>query len=142
MIYCCSIENYIKTFFSSKLEDLILSYETAASYLGLANEDGFPLVFHHRISDNINSSYMNGIYVKEIDLTNTKIINEIICTDEERTICELIKYDRDIQCILESLNKYISKNESIGLLRERAREYGIGQELEVFINGALEYYND
>lgn len=142
MIYCCSIENYIKTFFSNKLGDLILSYETAASYLGLANEDGFPLIFHHTISDNINSSYMNGIYIKKIDLTNIKIVNEIICTDEERTICELIKYDRDIQCILESLNKYMSKNESIGLLRERAKEYDVEQELEIFIDDALEYYND
>ena len=142
MIYCCSIENYIKTFFSNKLEDLMLSYETAASYLGLANEDGFPLIFHHTIYDNINSSYMNGIYVKEMDLTNIKIVNGIICTDEERTICELIKYDRDIQCVLESLNKYMSKNESIELLEERAKEHGVGKELGILIDDALDYYND
>lgn len=143
MVYGGSIEEVLKGLFGKFLDNIVLSLETSASYLGLASEDGFPLVFYTDNDYISNSGYIASIFVDKLDLEDTIVINGIRCTNKVKTICELIAKDRDDQCIYESIEMYRAENSNdLSALREKATSMGILKELEYYIEEASHYYED
>lgn len=142
MLYGGTIESVIKTLYGKNLDKILLVHETAASYLGLAEEDGFPLIFNHTINNNINSNYINGNYVEQLDMNDVIKINDIYCTNKERTICDMIKHEKDIQAIIESIACYIEQGNNLSALKNMVSRYKIEDKFGWYYAQSLEYYND
>ena len=73
------------------------------------------------------------IYVNDFsDFTEDcfEIRRGLLCTNSERTICELIKFERDDGFIYEALENYSGSSD---ILRKYARKYGVSDELEHYI---------
>lgn len=141
MLFAAPVIQTIQIMYKDKLNNIMLCYETAASVLGMVSESGFPLVFYHRIDNHINSKYIEGLYVDDLNLEDVIRIRGVLCTNRERTICELIRDERDIQAILESIHAY---NRLYGLdrLYSFAKKYGVYDKLKEFEFDALDYYNE
>lgn len=140
-MYCVTIEGIVNTVF--KNEKIVLCRETAASYLGLSNGWGIPIRYYTESNETYNSSYMTGTTVENLDSLNTTEIDNILSTDEETTICELIIYECDYQAILESMsNYYYERNESFGKLLEKVKELNIQDKFNRYIEDAINYYNE
>ena len=139
---CSNMEGIIDLVLSGK--EIILCRESAAGFLGISNGWGIPCVFYTSDNDIINSKYTQGIKVGELDYSNTLEIEGITVTNEERTICELIRYECDVQEILESMSNHYFKNgeKFSDKLINMVREYEIEEEFEGFKQDAIEYYDD
>lgn len=133
----------IKALFERYLDDILVCMETSASVNGLASEDGFPLVFYTTNTNIINSQYVSSILVEDLCLDNTIVKDGIRYTDYVRTICELIKNDRDDQCIFESINTYIDEGNGVDKLYEMAKQLDVPIcKLDAYIEDAKLYYVD
>jgi len=141
-MHCVSIKGIVKTVL--KNEKILLCRETAAAYLNLSNGWGIPCKFYIENSDFRNSTYIRGIYIQKIDTKDTEEKCGILCTNKERTICELIKYGCDVQTILESISNYYYENgEKIPpTLLEKIKAYGIEEEFNKYLTDAIDYYNE
>lgn len=63
----------ISKFYAGNVGKLIVKRVTASAVLGLSNFDGFPLEFYHTLEWNINSEYIQGVYVDYLDTIKEKI---------------------------------------------------------------------
>ena len=127
-MFCVTIGNIVNTIL--KNERVVLCGETAAAYLGLSNGWGIPVNFYTTNSNIINSNYLQGHVIDDIEDLEIVEINDISCTTEEQTICDLILNDCDEQTILESMSNYYYKhNNSFDSLLQKAIEFDIIQQL-------------
>lgn len=141
-MYSVSIQNIVNTVL--KNEKILLCRETAAAFMGLSNGWGIPCMFYTINKGIINSTYIQSIQVDEINMDNTWESNGVYCTNKERTICELIKFDCDIQAILESMSNYYYENDEsfTDTLLNMVKQYDIEEQFTSFMQDAIDYYNE
>lgn len=141
-MFCVSIRGIVDTVI--KNEEILLCRETAAAFMGLSNGWGIPCKFYTTNKDIINSTYIQGIPVDKINMDNVWGSDGIYCTNKERTICELIKFDCDIQAILESMSNYYYENDECftDALLSMVKQYDIEEQFNGFIQDAIDYYNE
>lgn len=141
-MYCVSIEGIVNTVL--KNENILLCRETAAAFMGLSNGWGIPCKFYTTNKGIMNSRYVRGIPVEKIDMDNIWESDGIYCTDRERTICELIKFDCDIQTILESMSNYYYENDGsfTNVLLSMVKQHGIEGQFNGYVQDAIDYYNE
>lgn len=142
MLYGGTIESVIKALYGKNLDKIVLIDETAASYLELAEEDGFPLLFNHTLKNNINSNYVHGSYVESLDMSDVIQIKGIYCTNKERTICDMIIRGKDIQAIVESICHYVEYGNNLKVLEDKVKELRIQDKFNWYYEQSLEYYDD
>lgn len=140
-MFCVEIESIVNTLF--KNENIVLCRGTAASYLGLSNGWGIPLEFYTTNNKIMNSNYINGIIVDSLEELNIIKINDILCTNKETTICDLIIHECSVQEILESMaDYYYEHEESFDGIMETVERYRIIKEFNSYVKDAIEYYSD
>lgn len=132
----------IKEYYNNYLDRIIICYESAARLHGMVSENGFPVVFFHNVPN--LTSYINeteGVYLNELNFSDTVIRDGINYTNKERTICELIRDERDIQAILESIYDY---NRLYGLdrLYSFAKKHNLRDEIKKYEYDALDFYKE
>lgn len=140
-MFCVNIDSVVNTILQS--EKIVLCRETAAAFLGLSNGWGIPIRFYTDNTAIINSAYIQGHLIEDLEGLATIEVNNIACTNEEQTICDLIINDCDDQTVLESMaNYYYNHSENFESLFQRALDLGIREQLDDYIKGAIEYYNE
>lgn len=71
-----------------------------------------------------------------------RIMHNIKCTSVERTICECIYWEVQIDVILEALAEYDSDHKDFRELLEKAEEYKVSVKLIELLDSLQEYYKE
>lgn len=131
-------------------EEVVLGVETSANLLGLSGVVSYPITVvtnSNEIYDELNEME----HVEAIILTNPLVNSEIVtlgryrCTSVERTILDLLRYDRNPQVIVESLAYYyhsVGVPEDWGNLPNLMRHNNLYEEFDSYIEDAEEYYDN
>ena len=82
-------------------KDIIFCQEAAGYFYNCITEDVYPLHYYQTGGEEIKGGYFESIYVSELDYTDTRIVDGIRITNFERTIYEMIEYDRYPQSVAE-----------------------------------------
>lgn len=80
MLFAPDISIAINTVLGGKLDRVIFRLETAARLYGWISEDGYPITFYHNMENFINSKYMVGTYVENLDNIETTVVAGYRCT--------------------------------------------------------------
>ena len=125
--------------------NFIVRAESSATALGLANTLGIPLrVYATEEVDipNVEVKIVNNL--REHQMRSVGLLDGFLCTNAETTIIEMLREKADPQTILESLASYYydENRENWGRLPQLARANGVDEELESYMEDALEsvYY--
>lgn len=129
-------------------EQFILGVDTAASLLGLTNVYEFPITV---ITSDTNFNFPEDVRIEVIAVTEPidspqlVTVDGFLCTNIERTLRDLLTYDRDPQVVCESLSYYyysVGVQESWGELPRLAESLGLLDEFNSYIDDAIEHgYN-
>lgn len=71
-----------------------------------------------------------------------EVIAGVACTTVERSICEGIHWDIQVDVLLEALADYETKVGDFSLLRKKAKEYNVSDKLEILLAELKDYYNE
>lgn len=130
-------------FIISKLKpfNCILSLESAADMLGLSNGPLRNKITVYSV-ENIVDEDIECIKVDNYDNIKYLDAEGIFITTKEQTLIDILKYDRDMQTILESLsNYYFLHDESFeDFLKVMPEE--VRTTFEGYKQDAIEYYNE
>lgn len=121
-------------------KDESLCLEAAAGYNGLSTYNWYeePMVFYETDDeDDYNEGLIKMYHCKKITHDNCVYDTELQLwiTNKERTICDMIKYDRDLFHLLESIDDYYTyeprtDESSLDRLHTLAKEYGVYERLQ------------
>lgn len=126
----------------------LIGVDTSARMLSLTTVREFP------ISILTTSSALEGYTHPNVEVVDTLSIisdsdittlNGFRCTNIERTIIDLLRYDRNPQVIVESLSHYyhsVGTTESWEELPNLMRREGVYSKFETYIEDAEDYYNN
>lgn len=122
----------------------VLGCEYATAKHSLSSSPPSPLVLfnvsHVRIC---NSSTLETIPVEWDDYNFCiGITDKLSITNPERTICDMIRFDRDERFLYESLDKYTRRNPDLSELFIVADHYAVRSELESHLEGLSEWLID
>lgn len=115
------------------MNKIILAFENAATYNGLSTYSGDPITCYSLEDVTPFESYLLCMYKNETKdpfEDCIKLPNDLWATNEERTICEMIKYNRSEEWIFEALYNY---DKDFNYLRRFAEKYNVRDKLEKFI---------
>ncbi|HBG2133559.1 TPA: hypothetical protein KPJ62_003929 [Clostridioides difficile] len=134
----------------NSFSNVLLFGEYAGSLLGITNfPDNYVIVQSEYVDKEIETDYFTVYPVEKLDLNYTeKLRDDVWITNEARTICDMIKDDREFGFIQEAIDEYIINNEKGQENYEKvlavARHYNIETKVIATINYAKshEYYEE
>lgn len=117
----------------------ILAYETASDYLGMNSMADRPSYIIYT-ENYIDDSDLECIIVDYLDTIPYMVKNSIKVTTEEQTIIDLLRNDRDVQVIQESMSYwYETHNQSFDDLNIPD---DIRDIFNSYVDDAIHYYDD
>lgn len=122
--------------------NFVIGVDSASRLLGLSPNSGLPLTILSTEPVEISTPDVEVVVVDNINLTNSRIIYGVTVTGIEQTICDMLLYDRNSQTIVEALCYYyysVGEEESWGNLPQIAEEYGVLEELESYMDDAIDH---
>ncbi|HBG5344130.1 TPA: hypothetical protein KQG29_001494 [Clostridioides difficile] len=134
----------------NSFSNVLLFGEYAGSILGITNfPDNYVIVQSECVDTEIETDYFTVYPVQKLDLNYTgKLRDDVWITNEARTICDMIKDDREFGFIQEAIDEYIINNEK-GVehykeVLDVARHYNIESKVMATIDYAKshEYYEE
>ena len=126
--------------------NFVLGVDTSARMLGLTNVREFPITVLATSDALEDFSHPNIEIVGTIAMPQSNeitVVNGYRCTNVERTLVDLLHYERNPQVIVESLAYYfqsIGTPEDWGNLPQVMRQHGVYEDFETYIEDAEEYY--
>ena len=126
--------------------DYVIGVDTSARLLGLTNVREFPITI--LVTSDIASEFSNPNVevVDTLDQLPSKVVqvNGYNCTSVERTLIDLLYYERNPQVIVESLAYYYYtiQDESWGTLPQLMNQHDLTDEFESYMEDAQDYYDN
>ena len=126
----------------------VLGVDISARLLGLTNVFEFPITVLATSDALADFSHPNIEVVDTVSRpqnTEITIVNGYRCTNVERTLVDLLRYERNPQVIVESLAYYfhsIGTPEDWGNLPHVMRQNGVYEDFETYIEDAEDYYDN
>ena len=120
----------------------ILCLEHASNINHLSTYPPLPIMIYKKCKLVIERGCFQVIGVDKLDYSDCNKINDkLFVTNAERTICEMIKHEREDSVIYESIDHYLRlNNKGIDTLRRYAEKYKIRSKLEEYLKTLEEYF--
>jgi hypothetical protein len=109
-----------------------------AAYINKISKASVIPIIRYTTLDLKDSDYLSFIKVDSLNHEDTFKVHEDMCvTNAERTICDLINYDRAEEFIYSAIEDYIGSHEDVVRLLEYAVKYNCVDKMRYFI-GSLD----
>lgn len=121
----------------------VICLESASSILHLSTFPELPLMVFQRVEEDCDAFYLKVYSQPELDLNHTvKSGENLYITTPERTIVDLIRFEREERVIYESLNKYRQTNKDYSKVLKVASQYRCMEETRSFVNTIDDWVKD
>jgi hypothetical protein len=118
----------------------VIGVDSASRLLGLSPNKGLPLTILSTQPLTVTTPDVEVVIVENIVLDNAESSYGAIVTSVEQTICDMLRYERNPQTIVEAMCHYYYSHgepDTWGSLRQIAEDHGVLDAFEDYIEDAL-----
>ncbi len=137
--------NNVVTMLREEIGDVfVIGVDMAASLWNLTNVFEYPITILTTEQLTINTPNVEVLIVPSLDENDIVERNGVRCTTVERTLVDLLRYERNPQVVCEALSYYYYNNtfgetDSWKDFPRIAEEEGVLEEFESYIDDAIDY---
>ncbi|MDO3409438.1 hypothetical protein QWJ34_06660 [Saccharibacillus sp. CPCC 101409] len=121
----------LSSFFANSDLSGVLCMESASHLNRQSTFPSLPVMVFAPLPRDYNMGYLQMYAQAELDLRFTrKVGHGLYLTSPERTIVDLLRFDREERVLFESLDRYLREHRNTNALLKVAKEYGCLNELK------------